>query len=996
MDDHAHGGPTKVLLACPHCKAQMTVLEKDVGRRGKCPSCGKVVAVMRTPDRAAPVERPPDAVARPHPKEAALAQCVLDAVQAGRVAVNRLGTPPARLLAMPLAEPVLGQEVSGSVYAANPFRYLAVSACVDSQELEQATSRLRTIGRLRPESAGASAVRTGYDGHLHLGNPVDCLEQIHDPRQRLLAQVFWPHLDSEGCQYLREDRHIVARRSIHRLRQAAASNGRAGMLATHALAVAYHNLAIACELAYATGHTDQLTPCWKTALGYWREVLGGEAFWEYLREQVQVIDDPRLREEDVEQLREGLPEVVLGFNRLFARAYARTQDAKACNRQLAVIARSGFPEAACRDALIATVRTVTSTRLEPLILRAEDPVEYEMRQQPDDEEDAESGEADLQTQQWAQLAARDGLCPSCGERLRTPRAKQCFQCGASWRGGKAAPVRPANPEAKFSRPQFAHLYEPILAEAREIRDYLVDVLHISEPLVARAEFDRLCEVVLDAINRKIDYDNDDRLRSVLYGILLAKSMLRLPLSAAHRRKLEHNIRSDTDVLYKECGTLPQGFDPAQCWFLGGQVADPDASLELPVHKITGIEGSTVRWQSRKILVPRSELAARIHRGRLSSSELAALADDETSGRIRGEIDEVRRECTRQTGILEQDRDKRAAEQRSVGEKRLGQYNRQVAVQEQRDKQYVAQVEAQLNQRVSAETSRFKQASAEVTQSLQPSIDAAQNEFLRVSGEYRGLGSALQVELPMGGALAVILVLVGLPLAHAGLLPAVGFPGLLPLLGVGGSCLACLGMGQWVRRRILIRLREPLTRLTTERDARLAQLSREAQETIADLRQEADRQLSVQRARLADTARQRADLQKSAEESIRRVKADAAGRIQSVKAEADRRVAAFEEKLTARVRPKPVSAKHQFPMYGRLKAKGFQDGERPSEHEMNRMVERQVQRFQDSLTQSERMALAVMQQAMTPQQFAELLAALIGMPAPERRRALSGIVPFGQY
>jgi len=59
MDDHAHGGPTKVLLACPHCKAQMTVLEKDVGRRGKCPSCGKVVAVMRTPDRAAPVERPP-------------------------------------------------------------------------------------------------------------------------------------------------------------------------------------------------------------------------------------------------------------------------------------------------------------------------------------------------------------------------------------------------------------------------------------------------------------------------------------------------------------------------------------------------------------------------------------------------------------------------------------------------------------------------------------------------------------------------------------------------------------------------------------------------------------------------------------------------------------------------------------------------------------------------------------------------------------------------
>jgi hypothetical protein len=84
-------------------------------------------------------------------------------------------------------------------------------------------------------------------------------------------------------------------------------------------------------------------------------------------------------------------------------------------------------------------------------------------------------------------------------------------------------------------------------------------------------------------------------------------MLALPLSAEMRQQLEHARRSDIEHLYKEFAPA-KDFDPTQCWFLPGQETDPDASFEFPLYKITDVKGAGIRWQNRRIMVPRSKLA----------------------------------------------------------------------------------------------------------------------------------------------------------------------------------------------------------------------------------------------------------------------------------------------------------------------------------------------------------------------------------------------------
>lgn len=37
---------------------------------------------------------------------------------------------------------------------------------------------------------------------------------------------------------------------------------------------------------------------------------------------------------------------------------------------------------------------------------------------------------------WREWFPKPGLCPHCGENLRTAKAKQCFACGADWHGSE--------------------------------------------------------------------------------------------------------------------------------------------------------------------------------------------------------------------------------------------------------------------------------------------------------------------------------------------------------------------------------------------------------------------------------------------------------------------------------------------------------------------------------------------------------------------------------
>ena len=171
---------------------------------------------------------------------------------------------------------------------------------------------------------------------------------------------------------------------------------------------------------------------------------------------------------------------------------------------------------------------------------------------------------------------------------------------------------------KFTRQQFDKICTPLLDEAFAIHRYLVDDLRLSHELAQQTEFDRLGEKIISAIDTKVDYDNDDRERSILNGMLLTKRMLRLPMSSHVRRRLEASLRSDTEILYRGYGPSPTNLDLTKCWFMEGEEADPDASILIPVYRITnrsvevnvneGSAGVRLSYSQRRLLIPRSARA----------------------------------------------------------------------------------------------------------------------------------------------------------------------------------------------------------------------------------------------------------------------------------------------------------------------------------------------------------------------------------------------------
>jgi len=849
---------------------------------------------------------------------------MLEAVQEGTVVKNRLGLVPARLLAMPLGDNVLGLEVAGDVYAANAFRYLAVPAAAARQELDLATSRLKAVGRLRPEVARRGFVRTGYDGHAGLAAPLDYVDRLQDSRQRLLWEAFWPHANGDCFHEIKSSRELASPTAVRRLQDIAATqSGRASVLAKHALAVVVHNRAIAYELAYGTGHTDATAGLWGQALDLWRSVLASEEFWNYLRERILAADDPRLHPGDLDELRERMPALILGFNRLFARAYAQAGDTAACHRQLQVIARSEFPKAVHDAVLVDTVQAVAATRLEPLIHRAE-------------------------------------------ECIGTSKADK---------------------SKKLDRKAFVRSFEPILAEALDVRQFLVEALRIDAKLVEQSEFDRLCETVLKAVNQKMDYSTDDRLRAILVSILFSKRMLRLPISASLRRRLEQSIHDDAKILYKDCGTLPKDFDPSQCWFLAGEEASPDDSLEMAVYKVTKVNAGAIEWEKRKILVPRSAVAAKVHRGKVSAKEIAASRTDEKSREARRQIEQLKQQRAARAQAIERERDDQTAREMADCDARLRQYGQEVAAEEARDKQHVERRQKELAGQVAAQKAQCAKATTAVRSKHQPAIDEAETAFRSASLAYAGWGRTHLLELPATGATAAALLLAVLLFWLGGLFPATWpLPSLLLIAGGSGS-LAGLGIGRLLRAGTIRRIRTPLTQLERDRDAELRSLGQQTQEALAAAQAKADEELLPCRQRQAEREKRRAAIRDASHVQIAGLKEASQKRIDAAQREIDSQVQALEKKLAASTTARSESEKTGFPPYKQIKASGYRDGERPPEHESQEMMSRETTKLVESLSYPQRMLLAQLARQMSTHDFSTLLTRLSEASYSERRNIL---------
>lgn len=279
----------------------------------------------------------------------------------------------ARFLSTPLTGQLLGVELLASIYARNGFRFIGTLANVGQPQLESELQKFRNIYRLSPASAVNSIIQTGYEQHLPLDHIEEELSRLHDPRKRIICELFWPHLNENVLNLFKIEKQIASPTIIHTLEKTLQeANGKdENIFIKHALAISYHNLAITKELAYLHDHTEWNDNDWLNALIHWKAVHESDYFWDYLRKRAKQFDDPRLKASDINVVREKLPAILLGFNTLFASAYAKAGEAAASANHISLVLVCDFPEPVKQQTLSSLVKTIIHARLEPLIHRVE-------------------------------------------------------------------------------------------------------------------------------------------------------------------------------------------------------------------------------------------------------------------------------------------------------------------------------------------------------------------------------------------------------------------------------------------------------------------------------------------------------------------------------------------------------------------------------------------------------------------------------------------------
>jgi len=162
-------------------------------------------------------------------------------------------------------------------------------------------------------------------------------------------------------------------------------------------------------------------------------------------------------------------------------------------------------------------------------------------------------------------------------------------------------------------------------EAMKLYAFLTEELGLSRENADRVSFGRLVEPVISAAFGVANREKNTR--AVLRSLIIMEDLQEcFPLAAADRQKVAGKVDHLRDVLTEGMDEMVD-VDPTQCWFLKGQRADPDCSMQVELVRETS---TTI--QTRRILIPRSADARALHES--GESELAMLSAGSSDPEVR--------------------------------------------------------------------------------------------------------------------------------------------------------------------------------------------------------------------------------------------------------------------------------------------------------------------------------------------------------------------------
>ena len=205
--------------------------------------------------------------------------------------------------------------LTDQVYHQNPFGLLAMPTTATEQELQRQLQRMKAS-----VSAGDTVWQDEFypcsDRNIDIKRCEDAFQKLRDPWQRFIWEFmwFWP----AGKENNRPDPALISLSAdntdaaiMQWTKAEQYGSGRA--IATHNLAVLYHWQALSLE--WFEAECEEL---WRKSIEKWQQCFSHEATWHYLENRVRQLNDPRLNEKDIEDLRDSFTEAFFGINKKMA------------------------------------------------------------------------------------------------------------------------------------------------------------------------------------------------------------------------------------------------------------------------------------------------------------------------------------------------------------------------------------------------------------------------------------------------------------------------------------------------------------------------------------------------------------------------------------------------------------------------------------------------------------------------------------------------------
>lgn len=252
-----------------------------------------------------------------------------------------------------------------------------MSSNASRRDTENSISRFNNALRLRGDKAIAkSACRLGYCDYGHLVDPKANAKELTHPARRLVNEIFWLYLPQEIVTSLQTEESLANPAARDIIKNAVQSNGDISkVLVNHAMAIMYHTAAISNEVDFLLGRAKPDDRLWQQAYQFWKLVFSDDAFWGHIEHRIATLDDFRLKSKDIAELKDKIPRIVLSFNSVFGKYYAKSGEKNQLKRHLGFINQSGFEKKKCLDVLEGVSRDSLGDELRPLLARVREIVD---------------------------------------------------------------------------------------------------------------------------------------------------------------------------------------------------------------------------------------------------------------------------------------------------------------------------------------------------------------------------------------------------------------------------------------------------------------------------------------------------------------------------------------------------------------------------------------------------------------------------------------------